>query len=481
MANLINLIKERSANSTSNIAFECGSENISYGDLRSRLNSLAQYFSRNSVKTGDVVGLYFQREFYQALSLLALANLGATSYSLPKNASTILRNKMMQSVNANIIISDQYIEFSENRSILVEPSLDFDGLIDSDLADPEGPWLIINSSGSTGDPKLICISHETAIRRMSLYQHHLKIGPNDRISSLTSLDLPSTKNQMLSALVNGACYVFSDTDTRRLGEFISRKRITILYTSPAHLHQLLAVSREDMKSVRAVVAAGSLISDKLRIDFKERFGEILVVRYGTSETGPISDTSPTDLDQPSGTVGLPIEGVSVEIVTADGKPTSLGQPGRIKVQSIGQADGYLGQNGLTAFGSGFFPGDLGVLTNAGQLIHLGREDDMMIMNGVNIYPPEIEHVLSKHQAVIDVVVRPQRHEILGDIPIAFVEIFPNFSVSCADLLNFCREHLGPRAPRQVQIIDKIPRNSMGKPDRKKLDSWALGSPGVILG
>lgn len=107
-------------------------------------------------------------------------------------------------------------------------------------------------------------------------------------------------------------------------------------------------------------------------------------------------------------------------------------------------------------------------------VHQGREDDMMIMNGVNIYPAELEQTLSEHPAIAAVIVRPMRHDILDAVPVAFVQLMPGSQISEREVLHFCQVRLGARAARHVIILDRIPRNESGKPDRAVLDSLLAG-------
>jgi acyl-CoA synthetase (AMP-forming)/AMP-acid ligase II len=135
------------------------------------------------------------------------------------------------------------------------------------------------------------------------------------------------------------------------------------------------------------------------------------------------------------------------------------------IRGLASSDGYAGNPGrrAAAFRDGWFlPGDLGKLTADGDLIYYGRADHMMIMNGMNLYPAEIERVLAAHPAVRDVAVVPLRHRVHQDLPFAAVVLKPGAQSSEAELMAHARDRLGVRAPRRILILERIPRTGEGK-------------------
>ena len=453
-----------------------GQVSLTYDEVDASLDQMQGMLARRGIRPGDVVSLQFRDELLHALHLMAVGRSGATAFGIPKTATSMQRIRMMQEVGSSLVLGDNPDEASEIGYVFVTMPPDGPANPCPVVAEcaPHGAWLIINSSGSTGKPKLIPVDHQTLRNRLQLYIDALGKSRQDRVASLSSLDLPSTKNQMLSTLFAGGAYMFKTSESQALGTFLREERITVLYTTPAHLHQLLMVSPKDMKTLRAVVAAGAPIGAGLRHKFREAFGDILFVRYGTSESGPISDAAPADAVRIDGTVGKAINGVQIDILSADGTPMPPNAPGRICVRSPGLFGGYVGQAPAITKEDGFITGDIGFLTVDGHLVHQGREDDMMIMNGVNIYPAELEQTLSEHPAIAAVIVRPMRHDILDAVPVAFVQLMPGSQISEREVLHFCQVRLGARAARHVIILDRIPRNESGKPDRAVLDSLLAG-------
>ena len=127
--------------------------------------------------------------------------------------------------------------------------------------------------------------------------------------------------------------------------------------------------------------------------------------------------------------------------------------------------GYIGQQEETQrrLQSGwFYPGDVGKLNAEGHLILLGRSDHMMIFNGVNIYPAEIERVMADHPSVTDAAVVPFKHEIHQDVPVCAVTLHPSHQTTEAELLEYGQKRLGTRSAKFVFVVEEVPRNHLGK-------------------
>ncbi len=180
--------------------------------------------------------------------------------------------------------------------------------------------------------------------------------------------------------------------------------------------------------------------------------------------------SPGEHDEAE-SVGRPLPGVELEVLDANGAGVAAGSPGQIRLRAAGMATGYVGNPSETArrFRNGwFYPGDMGTLRADGSLIVHGRQDDMMILNGLNIFPTEIERLLERHPAVKVAAALPLASRAHGQIPVAAVELRPEATCTALELQAFAREHLALRAPRRILILPALPRNSQGKILRREI-------------
>jgi acyl-coenzyme A synthetase/AMP-(fatty) acid ligase len=160
----------------------------------------------------------------------------------------------------------------------------------------------------------------------------------------------------------------------------------------------------------------------------------------------------------------------VEIVGDDGQLLRPGEIGQIRLRKATLPAGYVAERGATNFRNGwFYPGDM-VSQNVGEpLVFHGRSDDVMILSGINVFPAAIEDTLESHIDVEEAVAYPVKSRIHGEIPVAAVVLSPHARGRDTNhLLDFCRQSLGIRGPRQIVVVDRIPRNAAGKPLRREL-------------
>ena len=198
----------------------------------------------------------------------------------------------------------------------------------------------------------------------------------------------------------------------------------------------------------------------------------MTVRYGATECGTIAFASPGQHDEYEA-VGFPVAGLELEIVDALGVAVGPEEAGEIRVRVDGMASGYVDNPEETQlrFRDGwFYPGDVGMLLDDGRLVVHGRADDMMILNGINVFPAEIERVLERHPAVLTSAALPLPSHVHGQIPVAAVELRPGAVVSSMELLVYAREQLALRAPRRIIVLKVVPRNEQGKILRRELAS-----------
>jgi acyl-coenzyme A synthetase/AMP-(fatty) acid ligase len=219
-----------------------------------------------------------------------------------------------------------------------------------------------------------------------------------------------------------------------------------------------------------IVTGGSRVPGSLRRQIKSSLTESLFVLYAASEVGVISVATPDQHDRYPEGVGVPAADALVEIVDAEGRPVQAGEIGEIRVRRSGMATEYLADYGRSSnFNTGwFYPRDLVSMRDGEPMIFHGRADDVMILNGVNIFPAAIEDFLESQPGVLEAIAYPVKSRVHGEIPVAAVVIEHGGKPEVAHLLDLCRNALGIRAPREIFIVDRIPRNAAGKPLRREL-------------
>ncbi len=257
--------------------------------------------------------------------------------------------------------------------------------------------------------------------------------------------------------------------------YIQRQSLSVVYATVFHAEALLARCVPSVEpalpSLRVLELTSSTVSLQLRQRIRRALCPNLHVLYGTNEAGPVSIAFPPEVFNVAGTVGKPLPGLQVQVVDARKQPMPPGAIGLVRIRSPGLVNGYRDNvaGNRKLFHDGWFtPGDLGKFTPDGELLYCGRADHMMIMNGINIYPAEIERVMNAHPDVHDAAAMPVHHPVHQDVPVCAVTLRPGARTSESDLLAWAREQLGAHGPHRVLILERIARNQDGKLVRAEL-------------
>ena len=256
---------------------------------------------------------------------------------------------------------------------------------------------------------------------------------------------------------------------------IDQHRVTTLIAVPVMLQRILELPddvrhRYDCSSLRVVISAAAPLSIEVAAKVTEAFGDLVYDIYGTTETGFAAIATPEDLRAAPGTVGRPPYGATVRILDEKGAPLPAGRTGRIFVGGGMVFDGYSGGGSRDMVAGLMSTGDLGHFDSQGRLFIDGREDDMIVSGGENVFPGEVEEALLRHPEIADVAVLGVADEQFGQRLKAYVVSKKDAHPTEKDLKEYVRRRLARfKVPREVVFTDGIPRNSTGKVLRRRLD------------
>ncbi|MCP5113539.1 MAG: long-chain fatty acid--CoA ligase, partial [bacterium] len=207
-------------------------------------------------------------------------------------------------------------------------------------------------------------------------------------------------------------------------------------------------------------------------DFEERFGLPVLEGDGPTECSPVTCVNPLDGERKPGSVGLPIPDVEMRILDDRGAELPDGETGEVCVRGPNVMKGYLNLPEADAesfFGDWFRTGDLGYRDVDGYFFLIDRKKDMLIVNGMNVYPRMVEETLYRHPAIAEAAVVGEPHESHGEIPVAHVVPAEDAALVPAEVRAWCREQLGRHeVPRKVVIRDALPKNAAGKILKREL-------------
>lgn len=257
-------------------------------------------------------------------------------------------------------------------------------------------------------------------------------------------------------------------------ELVDRYKATGLVVVPVMFDRIMdlpddVLNRYSGKSLRFATASGSRMRPDVVIKFMDRFGDVIYNNYNATEAGMIATATPTDLRAAPETAGTPADGTEIRIYDPEFNELPAGQTGSIFVRSGTLFDGYT--SGSTKdFHDGFMAsGDVGYLDEAGRLFVVGRDDEMIVSGGENVYPIEVEKTLTRHSDVKEAVVLGVDDEQYGQRLVAFVVLNDGGSATPDDLKQHVRDNLANyKVPRQITVLDELPRGSTGKVVRKDL-------------
>jgi long-chain acyl-CoA synthetase len=229
----------------------------------------------------------------------------------------------------------------------------------------------------------------------------------------------------------------------------------------------LAVTNIGEGNVQAVVSvSGAPLSPEVWKSFEKTFHAKLVEGYGLTETSPVVAVNPPFGLHKHGSVGLPIPGVEVRLVDADGSDVRAGEVGELVVRGGNVMKGYLHrpQDTREVLRDGWlYTGDLARLDEDGYLYIAGRKKELIIVGGLNVYPGEVERVLVEDPAVLEAAAFGVDDPARGEAVWAAVVLRPDHSTSERDLRAFCREKLASfKVPRGIEICSELPKNALGK-------------------
>ncbi len=437
------------------------------------------------------------RGFVEATGAAGL--LGANSLFLNTGFAGPQLGEVLDRENAGMLIYDQEYasivdQFGGDRPRMLayyegeveEPTVEavvgryLNDAANATLAKPAvaGRWTIL-TSGTTGTPK-------GANRPSDSVKGDAALGLLEalpyRVGARTLVSAPTFHAwglaQLIAAGTFGAPIVLQHRfDPERVLAAIEEHKVEILVVVPVMLQRILAlppetIGRYDTSSLIGTLSSGSALPGELALRWMDAFGDNLYNFYGSTEVAQAAIAGPADLRAAPGTAGRPPRGTIVRILDKDGREVAQGTTGRIFVANGAQFEGYTGGGGKEIIDGLMSSGDLGHFDKDGRLFVEGRDDDMIVSGGENVFPSEVEDLLSDHPALAEAAVIGVEDEDFGQRLRAFVVPKEQGSVTEAELKDYVKSHLARhKVPREVIFLVEIPRNPTGKVLKRQLREW----------
>ncbi len=335
--------------------------------------------------------------------------------------------------------------------------------------------LVILTSGTTGTPKG---APRDEPRSLAIVGGLLSRIPL-RARETTELTTPMFHTLGLAGVALGLALGSTMVVHRRFNpevtlDSLAANRATAMVVVPVMLQRMVElgeakIASRDLRSLRVIFVSGSAVGPSLVRRATRAFGPVIYNLYGSTEVAEATIATPDDLALDPATVGRPPRGTIVKILGDDGSELPAGETGRIFVGNHAQFEGYSGGGHKEQIGGLMSSGDVGHFDERGLLFIDGRDDEMIVSGGENVFPAEVEQLLVGHAAIADAAAIGVDDERFGQRLKAFVVVRDGVSLTEDEVRDYVRENLATyKVPREVVFLDDLPRNPTGKVLKRRL-------------
>ncbi|RIA47590.1 malonate--CoA ligase [Dichotomicrobium thermohalophilum] len=471
---------------------------MTYAELVGLTNQYANALRNLGVQPGDRVSIQVEKSIANVALFLAVLKIGAignplnTAYTLAEMAY------FMSDAEPSLVVvppdkHEPIRQMAGEYGVKAVETLDSAGqgsLADKADVEPteagteprsaDDTACIIYTSGTTGQPKGAMITHGNVSTNIHALWEVWHFQPGDVLLHILPIyHVHGLFVAMGTALYNGSPMIWlPKPDFDQI--IAALPRATVMMGVPTHYTRLLErpeLNRELTAHMRLFTAGSAPLLAATHEAFEARTGHKILERYGMTEAGMIC-SNPYDGERIPGTVGYPLPGVSVRVTDKDGHVLPAGEIGMVEVKGPNIFKGYWRRPQKTAEefrADGFFiTGDQGVLSEDGRLSIVGREKDMIISGGLNIYPKEVERELDGLEGIGESAVIGVPHPDFGEGVVAVATRGEGTPPSEADIIGTLAARLAKfKVPKRVIFVDVLPRNAMGKVQKNELrDQYA---------
>ncbi|MBO9524268.1 MAG: AMP-binding protein [Nocardioidaceae bacterium] len=468
---------------------------LTFREIDERSNALADELARRGVGEGDAVALLARNHRGFLDAALAIAKLGAdvlllnTAFAAPQLGEVCARE------NVRLVVHDEeFADLVDRAGVDVPRILCWTDGAASAFRDADSTEnlvragsrarrtppravgrTVILTSGTTGTPKGAPRGGgnlEAAVAFLDRIP--LRAGRRMHIAA-PLFHTWGFAHLSLAMLLGNTVVLTRRFDPESSLRTLVEERCEVFVVIPVMLQRILALpaatlGRYDLSRVEVVAASGSALPGDLATEWMDRFGDTLFNIYGSTEVAWASVARPEDMRAAPGTAGKPPVMTVVKILDEAGREVPTGQTGRIFVGNSMLFEGYTGGGHKESVGGLLSSGDVGRFDADGRLFVEGRDDEMIVSGGENVFPAEVEDCLARHESVVEVAAIGVEDAEFGARLRAFVVLTEGSGVTADELREHVKENLARyKVPRDIVFVDELPRNATGKILKRELD------------
>ncbi len=444
---------------------------VTYGMVASAIHWTCARLHQTGLRPGETVVLSFDNPIRHFVVFCALMRLGIVSLTAGPDAAA------MAGASA-VLTSAAGPPASAVRSIVVDddwfrPPVDENYPVDPTAADPGRLAMLALTSGTTGRSKPIAFTvaeFEARLRDHALI-HSVPGTSRELILMGFAAQLALTEVSRLLACGRTACLAGSAEEAARM---IDLYQVEVLFGSPQQLSVLLAALDEapaSCASVQLVTLSGAAVSAELAASIRQRITRTIAIGYGSTEARKTAMCLLDEADPEPGGVGYVVPSARVEIVNDAGQPLSAGTSGRVRILApAGGRPHVPGKLYPDRTPDWFYPGDVGHLRADGFLVIEGRLDELINAGGMKIAPERVEELVAGRGDIADAAAFGVAGA--GGVDEIWLAIVPREPIRSDELIAYCTRRSEALAPARIVVVDRIPRNAMGKVERVRLKAEA---------
>ncbi len=481
--NLAGAFAESARKRPRKIALYWGEREYTYGELWEQTCLFSAQLRRHfGVKAGDRAGLWLKNcpEFVPAL--LGILHAGAVAVPINNFLKTDEVNYILEDAGIDVLVTDAELGSHFQALAAARPRL---RLLEVGKAATAGQGrkavaasrprrlgdlaVLIYTSGTTGRPKGAMLSHGNLLHNVESCRIVLQTVEADRFAVLLPMfhSYMLTVGLLLPLLVGGSVVLVKSLHPVRSAlEEIQQRQATVLPAIPQFYRSLVNAPVGGPFPVRLCVSGAAPLPTQVLLEFEARFQIPLIEGYGLSEASPVVTKNPLDGTRKPGSIGLPIPNVEVSIQDEAGLELGANDIGELCVRGGNVMLGYWNQPGETAkaLRNGWLlTGDIGYRDADGFYFITDRKKDMLLVNGINVYPREIEEVLYQFPGVKEAAVIGEPDSRKGEQPVAFLAPNDGAVLEEKAVQQFARKRLADyKVPRKIVVLPALPRNATGK-------------------
>jgi len=450
---------------------------LTFAEVDERTTRLANGLLGRGVRAGGKVAVLCRNHRGFVETMVACAKIGAHAVLLNTGLSKGQLATVLREQEVAVVVADA--EFTDLPPD-VERITDVAEVIAEAAATPlprrpPRGRLVVLTSGTTGTPKGARRPEPAGLSPAAALLSRIPLREGETIAVPAPLFHTWGLAAFQIGLVLGATLVLRRKfDPEVLLADVRERECGALFVVPVMLQRILELSDRDVPSLRIIASSGSALPPPVATRCLREFGPVLYNLYGSTEVSWVSIAKPDELAREPGTVGLPPRGTRLAILDEHGDPVPTGGTGRIFVANDMLFDGYTNGKGKEVRDGLMSTGDVGYRDDTGLLFVAGRDDDMIVSGGENVYPAEVEALLAGLDQVREVAVTGVPDDEFGARLAAYVVCVEPGSLDEEAVRDHVRTHLARfSVPRDVVFLDALPRNATGKVLKRELPPYPV--------